>query len=213
VVDQSFFPEGGNLYRGFDLTATWKTARDYLHFSYTRSRLEGNYEGLVQNSNGMALPNENSGFDHWPWVGRGLLPLDRTHVVKLQASRRFSLFSSDLSLGCAYTYQSGTPLSRLDGSNDIWSSGGYSYTDGKQGNYGRTPAAHLLDLHMEWTWNLPGKVRIIPLVDVFNAFNSRKTTWSDPIAEYSPEDPNPSYRQPFEWMQGRRWRFGVKLLF
>ncbi|HJW72974.1 MAG TPA: TonB-dependent receptor [Geothrix sp.] len=214
VVDQTLFPEAWNRYRALDITAVRKTARDYLSFSYTLSRLDGNYEGLVQNSNHQAAPNAGAAFDAYPYVGEGLLSLDRTHVVKLQASRRLAVLGRDLNLGFAYVYQSGTPLSRMDASNDILGYGGATFPGGKRGNHGRTPATHNLDLHADWVWPLLGKAKLSPTVDVFNAFNSRRPLEFDEVADRGDlGGPNPTYGLPTTWQQGRRWRFGVKVVW
>ena len=53
--------------------------------SYVLSRLEGNYEGLFSNDNGQLDPNITSKYDIPSLLcnGYGLLPNDRTHVLKL----------------------------------------------------------------------------------------------------------------------------------
>ncbi len=106
--------KAGNQYQSIDVTASKKTDRDFVNFSYTWSRLQGNYEGLVSSSNGQADGNITASYDYYPYVGYGLLPLDRTHMVKLQWSHRFTVANNDLNLGWAWTYQSGTPLSLFD---------------------------------------------------------------------------------------------------
>ena len=213
VVANTRFPKAYNLYRGLDLTASCKGARDYLQASCTWSRLFGNYEGLVQNSNHQTMPNTNSAFDYWPYVGTGLLPLDRTWVIKGLGSHRFTVLSRDLDLGCALTLQSGTPLSRLDSTYTFGDYYGYTYTGGLQGNLGRTPFLANLDLHLDWVWVLPGRVRLVPQVDVFNSLNGRKPTDIDQTADYGIYGPNPSYGQPLVWQTARSWRFGAKLQF
>ena len=68
----------------------------------------------MSSSNGQADGNITASFDYYPYVGYGLLPNDRTHVVKLFASHRFDFFGGDLNLGFNWTYQSGTPNSSWD---------------------------------------------------------------------------------------------------
>jgi outer membrane receptor protein involved in Fe transport len=86
---QNYFGDkAGNQYQSLNFTASKKTDRDYVNFSYTWSRLEGNYEGLVSSSNGQTDPNITASFDYYPYVGTGVLPLDRTHQVKLQYTHR-----------------------------------------------------------------------------------------------------------------------------
>jgi len=114
TVNNSGYEKAGNKFSSVDLTLDKKTDRQVFSFSYTWSRLEGNYEGIVSSSNGQADGNITASFDYFPFVGYGLLPLDRTHVVKLFASHRFDFFGGDLSLGASWTYQSGTPKSLFD---------------------------------------------------------------------------------------------------
>jgi len=114
TVNNTGYEKAGNKYSSVDLTLDKKTDRQIFSFSYTWSRLEGNYEGIVSSSNGQADGNITASFDYNTYVGYGLLPLDRTHVLKLFASHRFDFFGGDMSLGAAWTYQSGTPKSLFD---------------------------------------------------------------------------------------------------
>jgi hypothetical protein len=114
TVANTGYEKAGNKYQSVDFTLDKKTDRDTLSFSYTWSRLEGNYEGVVSSSNGQADGNITASFDYFPYVGYGLLPNDRTHVVKLYASHRFDLAGGDLNVGFNWTYQSGTPNSSWD---------------------------------------------------------------------------------------------------
>jgi hypothetical protein len=131
TVNNTGFPKAGNKFSSVDFTLDKKTDRDVLSFSYTWSRLEGNYEGVVSSSNGQADGNITASFDYYPYVGWGLLPNDRTHVVKLFASHRFDFFGGDLNVGVNWTYQSGTP-------NSLWDDG--STTNGYAPGY---DTAHL----------------------------------------------------------------------
>jgi hypothetical protein len=114
TINNTGYEKAGNKYSSVDFTLDKKTERQVFSFSYTWSRLEGNYEGVVSSSNGQADGNITASFDYAPYVGYGLLPLDRTHVIKLYASHRFDFFGGDLNLGAAWTYQSGTPKSLFD---------------------------------------------------------------------------------------------------
>jgi hypothetical protein len=113
-VGNTGFPKAGNKFSSVDFTLDKKTDRDTFSFSYTWSRLEGNYEGVVSSSNGQADGNITASFDYYPYVGYGLLPNDRTHVVKLFASHRFDLAGGDLNIGANWTYMSGSPMSLFD---------------------------------------------------------------------------------------------------
>lgn len=123
TINNTGYENAGNKYSSVDFTLDKKTDRDVVSFSYTWSRLEGNYEGVVSSSNGQEDGNITASFDYSPYVGYGLLPLDRTHVVKLFASHRFDFFGGDLNIGAAWTYMSGTPKSLFD---DGSTSNGYA---------------------------------------------------------------------------------------
>lgn len=114
TIQNTGYEKAGNKYSSVDFTLDKKTDRDTFSFSYTWSRLEGNYEGVVSSSNGQSDGNITASFDYFPYVGWGLLPNDRTHVVKLFASHRFDFFGGDLNVGVNWTYQSGTPNSAWD---------------------------------------------------------------------------------------------------
>jgi len=113
-INDTGYEKAGNKFASVDFTLDKKTDRDVFSFSYTWSRLEGNYEGIVSSSNGQSDGNITASFDYKDFVGYGLLPLDRTHVAKLFASHRFDFFGGDLSIGAAWTYMSGTPKSLFD---------------------------------------------------------------------------------------------------
>jgi len=135
TVSDTGFPKAGNKFSSVDFTLDKKTERDILSFSYTWSRLEGNYEGVVSSSNGQADGNITASFDYYPYVGFGLLPNDRTHVVKLYASHRFDFFGGDLNIGANWTYQSGVPVSAWDDGSTTngyapgWDSAHVAYTN------------------------------------------------------------------------------------
>ena len=114
TINNTGYEKAGNKFTSVDFTLDKKTDRQVFSFSYTWSRLEGNYEGLISSSNGQADGNITASFDYSSFVGYGLLPLDRTHVAKLFASHRFDFFGGDLNLGVAWTYMSGTPKSLFD---------------------------------------------------------------------------------------------------
>ncbi len=103
-----------NIYQSVDLTLEKKTTKWFISASYTWSRLYGTYEGLGQASNGQADANITSSFDYWTYVGKGELPLDRTHVAKIFGSYTFDVLKGSLTAGFNITAQSGTPVSLFD---------------------------------------------------------------------------------------------------
>lgn len=225
TTDGSLFPSAYNDYKSLDFTAERKTSKYSLNFSYTWSRLYGNYEGLGQSSNGQADANITSSFDYYPYVGVGLLPLDRTHVAKLFGSYVFDFKANSLVLGFNATAMSGTPNNLFDdgsttdgnppGTGSALDIGGYGnavpafFTYGK---YGRTPTTFNLDLKLEYAHKI-GKVTLRPSIDIFNAFNSRKALTRQDLATDQNGQADTRYGSERSWQQGRRYRFGVKVQF
>ena len=226
TVQDSYFPKAGNKYASVDFTLEKKTDRDTFNFSYTWSRLEGNYEGVVSSSNGQADGNITASFDYYPYVGYGLLPNDRTHVIKLFASHRFDMAGGDLNVGVNWTYQSGTPLSLFDdgsttegnppGSGSSIDLGGYGNAipaNGQLGQYGRSPATNNVNVHIDYVYKFGKNYRIVPAIDMFNVFNARTATQIYQLATDASGTADKRYGAEQDWQQGRRYRFGVRFQF
>jgi hypothetical protein len=214
TIENTRYEDAGNKFSSVDFTLEHKTARSYVNFSYTWSRLIGNYEGVVSSSNGQADGNITASFDYFPYVGYGLLPLDRTHQIKLFGSYRWEVAGNDLNMGFNWSYASGTPKSAFDNTNDLGGYGNASPVDGKLGQFGRNPAVNNVDLHLDYTWRLSGgKMKLIPSVDVFNLFNTRTALGTVEQATTQAGDINTFYGQENGWQTGRRYRFGLKLMF
>jgi len=220
TIQDTGFPKAGNKYSSVDFTLEKKTDRDTFNFSYTWSRLEGNYEGVVSSSNGQADGNITASFDYYPYVGYGLLPNDRTHVVKLFASHRFDLAGGDFNVGVNWTYQSGTPLSLFDdGSSsnppipDLGGYGNATPQNGMLGNLGRTPATNNVDMHLDYVYRFGKNYKLIPSIDLFNVFNTRYATRIYQQATDQSASPDVRYGQAQDWQAARRYRFGVKFQF
>jgi hypothetical protein len=212
VADNSLYPEAKNLYRSADLTLDYKTNRFTFGASYTWSKLEGNYEGLVSSSNGQADNNITASFDYYPYVGYGLLPNDRTSVIKVYGSYKFALSIGELNLGWNYSYQSGTPLSKFDDTNDIGGYGNATPLNGQMGQLGRTPSIQNLDLHVDLVAKA-GAFKIVPSIDIINVANAQKELTQVQQATDALAAPNPAYQTPSTWQTGRAFRFGVKVQF
>ncbi len=111
--------------------------------SYVLSRNYGNHGGVFDAAFHSIFPNVTVAFDDLESTkqyGMGLLPNDRTHVVKLAASYRFDF---GLSLGTYFIAQTGTPLS-------VYANPFYRPTAlyASRGTAGRTPSI----------WDLSGRV-------------------------------------------------------
>jgi hypothetical protein len=153
----------GNPGRG-NLSESPRTRRDYLamvltversgdkHFnflaSYVLSRAYGNYGGLYDPVQQNWAPwAQTSAFDdpnNTRKFGSGLLPNDRTHVLKLAGSYRFDF---GFSAGLFFTAQSGTPL------NEYAWNGIAAILMAPRGTKGRTKA--VWDLNARFAYDLP----------------------------------------------------------
>ena len=79
--------------------------------SYTWQKLEGNYDGLFQNSTGQLDPNINSAFDYGDFMinAQGRLTNERKHQGKVDASYTLSGKADGLTLGTSIRAYSGYP--------------------------------------------------------------------------------------------------------
>lgn len=231
TANENLFKEAYNDYDAVVVTGEKRFGAWYFNGSYTWSKLFGTYEGVGQSSNGQADALITSTFDHWPYVGEGLLPIDRTHVVKVFGSYTTDFFSNPLTIGFTGLVQYGTPKSLFD---DGTASGvpGYSVTgirfsgldlggygnavpkNGQYGSEGRTPKNALFDLLLDYSFKYMG-YRISPNVTVFNLFNRRTATTTNIYGTTSGSRPqvNPLYGYETGWNTGRSIRFGVKVQF
>ncbi len=231
------FPDPVNKYKSVDLTFDKKTERYYLSFSYTWSRLEGNYEGLVSSSNGQADANITASWDYPIYVGYGKLPLDRTHQLKFSGTYNWNVGPGRLTAGWFVTSTSGRPISQLTTVEDMtggtgegvgignWTLPGsqipvldYGYygdqipTDFRYGQFGRTATLNQVDARLEYALKL-GRYSIIPSVDIFNLFNTRKATSVDDFYTDSSGVETGRWKMENEWQRFRSFRFGVKVRF
>ena len=80
--------------------------------SYVWQKLEGNYDGVFQNSTGQLDPNINSAFDYADFLvnADGRLTNDRTHQIKFDGSYEFQSGPTGLNLGFSTYWLSGMPL-------------------------------------------------------------------------------------------------------
>ena len=84
--------------------------------------------------------------------------------------------------------------------------------DFRLGQFGRTPALKTLDVRLEYALKV-GKYHIVPSVDIFNFFNSRKATGVEDSFTDASGFETGRWKMETGWQQGRRFRFGVKVRF
>ena len=237
VVEDSEYPPGSGEFilgnPGHDpLTAYPSPQRDYLSLevviekswsdklnllaSYVLSRSYGNYVGgFVQDLGGLAMANVSPAFDKVDLFtnATGLLPNDRTHMFKLNASYRL-----DAGLTCAASFLlgSGTPLSeyarRLDG---------YEIHLVPRGSAGRLPA--VWDLNLRFTYTVPfwtaNQIRPRLVLDLFHIASQKQAVAQDQYHYYGVDEngnpiyPNENYGEPTKFQPPMSVRLGMEVNF
>jgi len=137
---------------------------------YTYSRLWGNYGGLASSDeNGRTSPNVNRYFDHLYMsydqnnkAVYGLLPTDRPHVLKVQATYDLPWGTS---LGAYGIFQSGT----LNSTSISY--GGYPIYNKGRGDLGRLPMYKQVDLNVQHTFKLGGQMRLMLQANITNVLD------------------------------------------
>jgi hypothetical protein len=198
--------------------------------SYRWAKLKGNFEGFFRADNGQSDPSITSLFDFptndpsytavgvpvygfsgdirflGDTLGRGSLPNDRTHQLKVYGTYTFG----SLNLGLGFNAGSGKVLTALaanpiyDNSGEIpltLRGGGIATANGVTdcdqcgGFRERSPFETAFDLHADYTVKF-GNQRVILLADVFNLFNRQAPLDFDNSTELSFTSANPNYGYP-----------------
>ncbi|MBN1443119.1 MAG: TonB-dependent receptor [Planctomycetes bacterium] len=212
------YPKAKHEYSALELSYEYfRSERFDVRAAYILSRNYGNYMGLYNSDFFWAAPNANGSFDV-PEImvdGTGLLPNDRTHVIKLSGSYRVG---AGLTLGGSATWQSGTPKNEWGGTP--WEPPYYSFLQ-TRGEAGRTPS--IWDLNLRASYLLPPigpSIHARLLVDIFHLGSQREAVLYDMIhyrnidpGDGSQIDPNPNYGQPIRFQPPMAVRVGVDLDF
>ncbi len=183
--------------------------------SYVLSRSHGNYTGVYsQDVNGGSGQLDNAGpqFDlpQQTVNATGLLPNDRTHVVKLAGSYRTGF---GLTVGTSALVASGTPLNEYAPAvGSTW----WIFVR-PRGTAGRTPTMWNLDVRLAYALPAMGGSRLKPrvLLDVFNLGNQRTPLTYDQFHYTDPElsSVNPNYGSVTQYQAPLHARLGFELNF
>lgn len=199
VPGASLGPKAKRVYKAVTLSADKQTERWYASFSYTWSKLEGNYEGLVKSTNGQDDTGTTSDFDFAEimYGSDGYLFNDHRHSIKLYGGFKFT---DEWSVGLNMLAQSGAPKSCLGGG---WGSFDteYGYSGvfhscelngnqpaddiSKVGSAGRTPWQFTVSPNITYTPNWLKGLSV--QMSVINAFNNIK-----PVQVYETKYGRPS---------------------
>jgi hypothetical protein len=161
------------------------------------------------------MPNSNSQLFVTSLIphAMGLLPNDRTHVLKIAASHRLW---RGLNAGIFFSWMSGTPLSDY-GKDSV----GLTIFLSDRGTAGRTPS--LWDLNARFTYDLSSVVQSLPqtrlIIDLLHIASQRTAALIEQDHYRGTEvngaqtDPNPYYGQPTAFQPPMSVRLGVEVNF
>jgi hypothetical protein len=255
------FPKPRRDYRELVLSVDKAKGGDAwaLSTSLTFAINEGNFAGMDSPLNGQADPNITSTYD-LPTLMRntyGILPNSPRYNFQMNGSYDFGF---GLMASARYSYRAGTAISAV-GPDLGWLYGPVNYGsdyymfDGQfvhGGNYGNnealleprgsrgtTPDVSRLDLHVEWTYNLPmaRKTKMVLFMDMFNVFNQQMALTVNQAKEYQAQVtgyavdangtaivgggtrtgfvamPNPRFLQPTSFQAPRSIQLGARFHF
>ena len=210
----SFLPKFRRSYTALELSAEWAGRQGIeAHCSYVLSRSYGNYSGFYISDYGVAGPGNLGGVQTASQRknSTGLLPNDRTHVLKLSGAYPFAF---GLTTGLFFTWQSGTPLNEF---------GLNSYTRATflvpRGSAGRTPAIWDLNLRFAYPFTLAHGMRARTTLDWLHIGSPRRAVWLDQLhyasedANGDPANANPTYGQVLSYQPATQARLGVEFTF
>ncbi|HRD01844.1 MAG TPA: carboxypeptidase regulatory-like domain-containing protein [Candidatus Saccharicenans sp.] len=140
-------------------------------FSYTLSRLSGNYSGLASGDEyGRTDPNTERYFDLWylSFDSKmnpidGPMPGDRTHYLKLYGSY---IFPFGLTLGAVVNAMSGVPTSTE------WALDVQGYLPYNRNDLGRSPFLWYINFYTAFDFKLGGKTKAQINLSIDNMFNT-----------------------------------------
>jgi hypothetical protein len=212
------FPRMERNYRALEMTYQQRLF-DGLSIlaSYVLSRTHGNYPGLFDSEYGNPYPNASGLFDTVEGLlhGEGVLPNDRTHILKLSGSYRLS---TGITIGAFGAWQSGTPLNEFGSHPD-----GYPQMIFLQqrGTAGRTPSIWDLNMRISYEPSAFASSQVHPRLSVDflhigsrrEAVNYDQAHYFNVDAEGNQTDANPTYGQPLAYQPPMAVRFGLEMRF
>ncbi|WP_078059709.1 TonB-dependent receptor [Xanthomonas massiliensis] len=185
VPGSTLGPKAKRTYKALTLGAEKHVDRWYASLTYTWSKLQGNYEGLVKSTNGQDDTGTTSDFDFAEimYGADGYLFNDHRHSFKLYGGFKFN---DEWQVGANILVQSGAPISCLGGGYGTFGTE-YGYSGvfhtcnsdnigneeiSKLGTAGRTPWTATFSPNVVYTpkWLEGLSVQL----SVLNAFNSIK---------------------------------------
>jgi hypothetical protein len=187
-------PPATRKYDSFEMRLRKRLANRWSgEFSYTYSRIWGNYGGLASSDEAGRTDTNNNryydalymSYDEHNQAVYGLLPTDRPHVFKAQGTYDMPWGTT---VGVYGIVESGTPQT----SSIRWQ--GYPVYYNGRGDLGRTPIYKQLDLNLQHDFKVGGSKRITLMWNINNLFDTNGWTryyW------YSVNYPNTPWRNTY----------------
>jgi outer membrane receptor protein involved in Fe transport len=216
--DLSFLPPFTRRYSALELAVeATPSERLELQASYVLSRTHGNYAGLFRGEDPSRTINPGANYilqlvEQVP-NSTGLLPNDRTHVLKAFGSYRFKF---GLSAGGFFTWQSGTPLNEFGVANAAFGPFNPAFLV-KRGSAGRTPPIWNLDLRFMYEPRIQIPARLI--LDLLHVGNPREVVDIEQVrflgldAMGNQTLPNPDFGAALAHQPPMTFRLGIELGF
>jgi outer membrane receptor protein involved in Fe transport len=211
-----FLPKATRTYSALELTMRRAgTHRLQGFISYVLSRTQGNYTGLFPSDQGVMAPNNNPSnkFEEQGPNSTGLLPNDRTHVLKLSGSYEFSF---GLTAGTFFTVQSGTPLNEFGAGSAC----PFCYVFlVERGSAGRSSTLWDLNFSFAYDVHLGSRSNGRLFLDILHVGSPRTSAWTDQVrylsqdAEGNQINPNPNFGGTLAFQPPMAARLGIQLSF
>ena len=213
------FPRPRRTYHALEIALELAGGRHspWLRMSYVLSRTHGNYPGLYGSDWRLDFAHFGPMYilPEQQLNGTGLLPNDRTHVVKLFGSQRVR---SSLALGASFLLASGTPLSEYGAVSIPPPFRGLSRP---RGTVGRTPMIWDLGVRVAYDTPVPlGPVKHTRLLlDLEHVGSPRKPVDYDQIrftcldTSGAQSCPNAGYGRVIQYQPPMTARFGLEATF
>ncbi len=170
------FDKPSRDYNALQFTLTRRFSKKlYVQGSYTYSKTQGNYPGLISYDNGQVDPNISSQYDLIELLGNrvGPLPQDRPHYIKLDGYYTFDFKKKgNLTVGARLRALSGIPTNALAGHPLYGANESFLLP---RGQLGRTDFEHGLDMHFGYGKTLNKNMNLEVFFDVFNIYNRQGT--------------------------------------
>ena len=215
-ADFAFLPKPVRRYTALELAVAGALRKLTYRTSYVLSRSWGNYTGFYEPDFGYANPGGNAGFiaPHQAVNSEGLLPNDRTHVLKFSGVERLPV---GLAIGLTMTWQSGSPLNQFAPSPDPGLEIQRAFVV-RRGSAGRTPSLWDINTRLAYAGRQGETHHSRILLDVLHVGNPQRAVWVDELkylvntnGSFSNADPN--YGRPIAFQRPMMARLGWELTF